>query len=46
MSIYSDASKDFDCAEFAKKFSGGGHKKAAGFRTTEFPDWLKATKEE
>lgn len=44
MSIYSDSSKDFDCSEFAKKFSGGGHKKAAGFRTTEFPSWLKPQK--
>lgn len=41
MSIYSDNSKDFDCSEFAKSFGGGGHKKAAGFRTKELPDWIK-----
>lgn len=34
-SIYSDSSTDFDCAEFATKFGGGGHKKAAGFTTKE-----------
>lgn len=45
-SIYSDSSKDFDCSEFAKKFNGGGHKKAAGFRTDKFPTWLKKSKEE
>lgn len=39
-SIYSDANKDFDCAEFAVRFGGGGHKKAAGFRMKELPQWL------
>ena len=39
-SIYSDASKNFDCAEFAVRFGGGGHKKAAGFRMKELPQWL------
>lgn len=40
-SIYSDASKDFDCAEFATRFGGGGHKKAAGFRMKNLPEWLQ-----
>lgn len=44
-SIYSSADKDFDCSIFATRFNGGGHKKAAGFRTKDFPDWLKPTKE-
>lgn len=28
--------KDFDCSEVAKKFGGGGHKNAAGFKTARF----------
>ena len=39
-SIYSDSSKDFDCSEFATKFGGGGHKKAAGFKLETLPEWL------
>lgn len=44
-SIYSNADKDFDCSIFAIRFNGGGHKKAAGFRMKDFPNWLKSTKE-
>lgn len=40
-SIYSDVSKDFDCSEFATKFGGGGHKKAAGFKLETLPEWLR-----
>lgn len=32
-SVRSKASSDFDCADFSKKFGGGGHKHAAGFQT-------------
>ena len=45
-SIYSDSEKKFDCSEFAMRFYGGGHKKAAGFRMKEFPDWLRKKKKE
>ena len=33
--------KEFDCAAFATRFGGGGHKKAAGFRLKELPEWLQ-----
>jgi len=29
--------KDIDCSEIAKKYGGGGHKKAAGFQCKELP---------
>ena len=29
---------DFDVSEVAKKFGGGGHKNAAGFKTEKFPE--------
>lgn len=43
-SIYSDSEKEFDCSEFAKKFGGGGHKKAAGFKIEQLPEWLMTQK--
>ena len=43
-SIYSDSEKEFDCSEFAKKFGGGGHKKAAGFKIKQLPEWLMTQK--
>lgn len=35
VSIYS--TKDIDCGTLAKKYGGGGHKKAAGFQCKELP---------
>lgn len=35
VSIYTK--KDIDCSEIAKKYGGGGHKKAAGFQCAELP---------
>lgn len=35
VSIYTK--KDIDCSEIAKKYGGGGHKKAAGFQCKELP---------
>lgn len=35
VSIYSK--KDIDCSEIAKKYGGGGHKKAAGFQCVQLP---------
>lgn len=43
-SIYSDKEKEFDCAEFATRFGGGGYKKAAGFRTDTIPEWITRKK--
>lgn len=34
--MWSLRSKDFDVSEVAKKFGGGGHKNAAGFKTARF----------
>lgn len=42
-SIYSDKS-EFNCAEFAEQFGGGGHKGAAGFILDELPIWLRDKK--
>lgn len=36
ISIYT-TKDDIDCSEIAKKYGGGGHKKAAGFRCTKLP---------
>lgn len=33
-SLRGRATDDFDCSEVAKKFGGGGHKKACGFKTS------------
>jgi len=41
VSIYS--TKDIDCSELAKKYGGGGHKKAAGFQCKELPFHEKRT---
>lgn len=41
-SIYS--AKDFNCAEFAEQFNGGGHKGAAGFVLDSLPVWLRDRK--
>ena len=35
VSIYTK--KDIDCSEIAKKYGGGGHKKASGFQCKELP---------
>jgi len=32
--------KDIDCSAIAKKYGGGGHKKAAGFMLTELPTFI------
>ena len=32
---------NIDCSELAKMFGGGGHKKAAGFTTKNYPDFLR-----
>lgn len=42
-SIYSNKS-EFNCAEFAEQFGGGGHKGAAGFTTNLLPAWLRKKK--
>ncbi len=39
-SVYTEGK--FDCAAFAQTFGGGGHKGAAGFTLSEFPEWLHA----
>jgi len=41
VSIYSK--KDIDCSKIAKKYGGGGHKKAAGFQCKELPFSPKET---
>jgi oligoribonuclease NrnB/cAMP/cGMP phosphodiesterase (DHH superfamily) len=40
VSLYS-GNPDVDCSVIAKRYGGGGHASAAGFTTTEFPDFLK-----
>jgi oligoribonuclease NrnB/cAMP/cGMP phosphodiesterase (DHH superfamily) len=35
VSLYT--AKDIDCSDIAKKYGGGGHKKAAGFQCVELP---------
>lgn len=42
-SIYS-TQEDFNCAEFAKNFGGGGHQGAAGFTLNTLPIWLRDRK--
>lgn len=37
-SLYSD--KDIDVGQLAKKYGGGGHKSAAGFKTSTLPDFI------
>lgn len=34
-SFYSDTNSDFDCSVYCTKYGGGGHKGAAGFRSSE-----------